>query len=73
MAQILGLPGTGGSDAHSQTGIGAFATGFENELESPEMFLEELHAGRFEAVHRTNGGRWVKFEQGSTDAAKEDA
>ncbi len=73
VSQIVGIPGTGGSDAHSVTGIGAFATGFEQAVDSPERFLEELHAGRFEAVHRSNTRRWVKFEAGSSDAAKQDA
>jgi hypothetical protein len=72
VSQILGIPGTGGSDAHSITGIGAFATGFEQEVDSPERFLEELHAGRFEAVHRSNTGRWIKFEAGSSEGAKQD-
>jgi len=73
VSQILGIPGSGGSDAHSQTGIGAFAAGFEQEVDSPERLLEELHAGRFEAVHRSSTGRWVKFEVGSSEAAKQDA
>jgi hypothetical protein len=73
VARILGLPGTGGSDAHSQTGIGAFATGFEHAIDTPERLLEELHAGHFEAVHRSSAGRWVQFDAGSSDAAKQDA
>lgn len=70
VARILGLPGTGGSDAHSTSGIGHFATGFERAVSSPEALLEELHAGRFEAVHRTKRGRWVRFEAGSVEAAR---
>jgi len=72
VARILGLPGTGGSDAHSTSGIGVFATGFEREIDSAETLLEELHAGRFEAVHRSKAGRWVRFEDGSIEAALED-
>ncbi len=72
VAQLAGLRGTGGSDAHSTQGIGVFATGFERPITSPEVLLEELHAGRFEAVHRTKGGRIVRFETGSTEAALED-
>lgn len=70
VAQAAGLPGTGGSDAHSKTGIGNFAAGFEREITTPEQFLEELHAGRFETVHRTPGGRVVRFEVGSLEAAE---
>lgn len=70
VARILGKPGTGGSDAHSESGIGYFSTGFEHAITSPEQFLEELHAGRFEAVHRTPGGRIIRFAPGSTDSAK---
>ncbi len=71
VAQVLGLPGTGGSDAHSNSGIGVFATGFERSVTSPESLLEELHAGRFEAVHRTKSRRWVRFEIGSSEAAQQ--
>ena len=73
VAKIRGLPATGGSDAHSQSGIGNFAAGFEREIASPEQFLEELHAGRFEAVHRTPSGRVVRFESGSLEAAEAEA
>ncbi|MQA00976.1 MAG: hypothetical protein GEU80_16950 [Dehalococcoidia bacterium] len=72
VADILGIPGTGGSDAHSNSGIGHFATGFERPVTTPEGFLEELHAGRFEAVHRTRAGRWVRFEAGSTEAVQQE-
>jgi len=72
VARILGMPGTGGSDAHSTSGVGVFATGFERSVTTPEELLTELHAGRFETVHRTKGGRWVRFEDGSIEAALED-
>jgi predicted metal-dependent phosphoesterase TrpH len=72
VARILGLPQVGGSDAHSTSGIGHFATGFELEVSTPEGLLEELHAGRFEAVHKTRAGRWVRFEPGSIEAAQEE-
>lgn len=70
VAKIKGLPGTGGSDAHSKSGIGNYATGFERPITSAQQFLEELHAGRFQAVHRTPSGRVVRFETGSYDAAQ---
>jgi predicted metal-dependent phosphoesterase TrpH len=71
VARILGIPTVGGSDAHSTSGIATFATGFEKvDIATPQEFLEELHAGRFEAVHRTRGGRWVRLEDGSIEAAQ---
>ena len=73
VGKARGIPCTGGSDAHSSSGVGRFATGFEREITSAEEFLEELKAGRFEAVHRTAAGRWVRFEPGSVDAAEAEA
>jgi hypothetical protein len=72
VCQILGKSGTGGSDAHSNTGIGFFATGFNRVLTSQAELLEELHAGRFEAVHRTTSGRLIRFDVGTIDAAREE-
>ena len=45
VAEILGKPMTGGSDAHSTSGIGAYATGFRERLRSREQMLAHLHAG----------------------------
>ena len=70
VASIAGLPGTGGSDAHSESGIGYFATGFERSVTDAEGLVTELHAGRFEAVHQTRGGRLIRFEPGSIEAAQ---
>ncbi len=69
VARLLGLVATGGSDAHSTSGVGAFSTGFERAVTSEAALLEELHSGRCEAVHRTRSGRWVRFGPGSTAAA----
>lgn len=72
VARILGKPATGGSDAHSESGIGYYATGFERHVESAAALLEELHAGRFEAVLRApdedGAPRFVRFEPGSIEA-----
>ncbi len=72
VARILGKPTTGGSDAHSESGIGYYATGFEREVRSGEALLEELHAGRFEAVLRGPsegpGMHFVRFEPGCIEA-----
>lgn len=53
VAQKLGLPGTGGSDAHRVDEIAAWVTVFEKNIENEQELLEELHAGRF----RTKVGR----------------
>ena len=51
VAQILGKPGAGGSDAHSHQGIGIHTTIFERGVESEEEFMRELKAGRFYAAN----------------------
>ena len=40
VAKAKGLPSTGGSDAHSSSGVGRFATGFEREITSAEVLIE---------------------------------
>ena len=37
----------GGSDCHSAQGIGCYCTCFERSIETSELLLAELHAGRF--------------------------
>jgi len=49
--QRLGLPGAGGSDAHSPLGVGRCYTAFEREVASVTELVTELKAGRFRAVH----------------------
>jgi PHP-associated/PHP domain len=51
VAQILGKPGAGGSDAHSHQGIGIHTTVFEREIGSEVEFMRELKAGRFCAAN----------------------
>ena len=63
-----GLPGTGGSDAHSESGIGYFATGFEQAVTGEVELLAELRSGRFEAVLRAPDGGFVRFEPGCVEA-----
>jgi predicted metal-dependent phosphoesterase TrpH len=70
VADILGISATGGSDAHSTSGIGTYATAFEQQIESPAQMLEQLHAGTFHAIHKTKDGRWVRFIEGSIEAAE---
>jgi predicted metal-dependent phosphoesterase TrpH len=47
----LGLPGVGGSDAHSPLSVGRCYTRFEREVASVEELVAELKGGRFRAVH----------------------
>jgi predicted metal-dependent phosphoesterase TrpH len=47
-----GLRGIGGSDAHSELGLGCCATQFERRIRTEAELIEELRAGRFRAVNR---------------------
>lgn len=47
----LGLPGVGGSDAHSPLSVGRCYTQFQREVANVEELVAELRAGRFRAVH----------------------
>jgi len=49
VAEKLGLPGTGGSDAHRVDEIATWITVFEKDIEDENELLQELHAGRFRA------------------------
>jgi hypothetical protein len=49
VANLLGKPGIGGSDCHSEHGIGIACTVFERTPDTQESFLEELRMGRFVA------------------------
>ena len=49
VAEILGLPGTGGSDAHRIDEIATWITVFDNDIIDEDELLQELHAGRFHA------------------------
>ncbi len=65
VAQVLGKPGTGGSDAHSTQGIGVYCTVFERECASQEELMAELHAGRFYAAHGLLEGDLQRFTETS--------
>ena len=52
VAEKLGLPGTGGSDAHRVDEIATWVTVFEKTIEDENELLQELHAGRFRAQMR---------------------
>ena len=49
VAEKLGLPGTGGSDAHRVDEIATWVTVFEKDIGDENVLLQELHAGRFRA------------------------
>ena len=51
VAEKLGLPGTGGSDAHRVDEIATWITDFDKDIKDENELLQELHAGRFRA-HR---------------------
>ncbi len=53
-----GLPRVGGSDSHMPLEVGRYATMFEKDVASEEEMLEELRAGRFEAVKRITPGNY---------------
>ncbi len=52
---LLGLPQTGGSDAHRVTQLGTAATRFQRAITSLEDLVQELRAGRFQPVDLANG------------------
>ena len=47
VASLVGLPVTGGSDAHSVHGLGKFVTSFRDEINTESEFLAGLHSGTF--------------------------
>jgi predicted metal-dependent phosphoesterase TrpH len=46
VASRLGLPGTGGSDAHAILAVGSCYTAFEREIACEEDLIREIKAGR---------------------------
>jgi predicted metal-dependent phosphoesterase TrpH len=69
VAKVLGKPVTGGSDAHSTSGIGFYCTVFEQELKTPDDMLRELHAARFHAHHGLLQGNLTYFTEDSLEDA----
>jgi len=47
--KVLGLPGTGSSDAHKIFEVGSFVTLFENEIRGEEDLIREIRKGKIEA------------------------
>ena len=56
VAGLLGLPVTGGSDAHSVHGLGKFVTEFRDEVTSEQEFLKALHSGQYHPVTGLRNG-----------------
>jgi histidinol phosphatase-like PHP family hydrolase len=69
VAKALGKPVSGGSDAHSTSGIGFYCTVFERDLTSTEEMLQEMHAGRFHAHHGLLQGDLTYFTEDSLEEA----
>jgi hypothetical protein len=46
------MRGIGGSDAHSEHGLGCCATAFDRPVRNERELIEELRAGRFRAITR---------------------
>ncbi|MBI4753684.1 PHP domain-containing protein [Candidatus Desantisbacteria bacterium] len=46
----LGIPGVGGSDAHTALQIGKYATFFDKEIKNEDDFICALKGGRFQAM-----------------------
>ncbi|MCK5916361.1 MAG: PHP domain-containing protein, partial [Deltaproteobacteria bacterium] len=50
VANGLGLPATGGSDAHDVSTVGLYATAFEQAIDSEEDLLDALKKGKYRPV-----------------------
>jgi predicted metal-dependent phosphoesterase TrpH len=50
LCDMMGMPGTAGTDSHAIQDIGKCATFFEREILTTRDLIEELKAGRFYAV-----------------------
>lgn len=53
LCEFMDMPGTAGTDSHSRSDIGRVATNFERDIHDVYELIEELKAGRFEAVDLT--------------------
>ncbi|MEK7778168.1 MAG: PHP-associated domain-containing protein, partial [Chloroflexota bacterium] len=57
VTRVLGLSGTGGSDAHSVQGLGKGSTLFKGDIRNELDLLEALRAGEFVPVEGFHVGR----------------
>ena len=56
VAELLHMPVTGGSDAHSLHGLGKFVTEFHDEITTEAEFLRALHSGQYHPVTGLRSG-----------------
>jgi len=61
VAQYLGKPMVGGSDAHSVNGLGKCVTVFSEQIPCQEAFVQALHAGHFYPATGLNKGNLQPF------------
>jgi predicted metal-dependent phosphoesterase TrpH len=71
VAEKLGLPGTGGSDAHRIDEIATWITVFDNDIKDENELLHELHAGRFRAQMTEDRGQKTEGRRQNTDQTTE--
>ena len=62
VARLLGKPVTGGSDAHSTSGIGTYTTVFPERLTCSEQTVQLLHDGAAVCYEALNTGQFRPFE-----------
>jgi predicted metal-dependent phosphoesterase TrpH len=55
LCELMELPGTAGTDSHAISDVGKCATLFHGEIRDERELIEELKAGRFEAVDLRSG------------------
>ena len=61
VARALGKRGVGGSDAHSNRGLGKFTTVLEKRINNEQELLAELRAGRFFPASREPNGDLLPY------------
>lgn len=61
IANLLSMPGTGGSDSHSVQGIGKSLTIFHDKISDQSSFIEALKSGRFYPAEGLNTGELKRF------------
>ena len=66
VVSVLGLRGTGGSDAHSVAGLGKGTTFFPGVIRNERDLLDALRASDFHAVENFHIGRPIAYPTGSS-------
>lgn len=61
VADLLDLPVTGGSDAHSLHGLGKFVTEFQDEVTTEAEFLKALHSRQYHPVVGLRSGAVKRY------------